>query len=105
MTRIVDKRKFILVIKNSYGALNVAVDNGEKEEILPTSIYGADETTDVFWISEGTVIKTVTTGGSFSFSLYKNGVAVPTENVPVVNGDSVLGGFTAGDSLLMKFEG
>lgn len=105
MTRVLDKRKFALVVKNTYGNLTVYVDNGEKEAILPTSEYVSDETTDIFWIPEGTVIKAVTIGGSFSFSLYKNGVAVDLTNPTSANGLNWFGGFTAGDCVLMKFEG
>ena len=104
MKRVLDKRKFALVVKNTYGNLNVYADNGEKEARLPTSNYTADETTDIFWIPEGTVLKTVT-GGSLSFSLYKNGVAVDLASQTKANGLSWFGGFTAGDCVLMEFEG
>ena len=99
-----DKRKFALVVKNTYGDLTVYADNGEKEAILPTSKYTSDETTDVFWIPEGTVIKS-TTGGSMSVSIYKNGVAVDLANQIRANGLSWFGGFTAGDCVLMTFQG
>lgn len=104
MTRILDKRKFALVVKNTYGNPTVYIDNGEKEKSLPISAYTADETTDIFWIPEGTVLKAVT-GGSLSFSLYKNGVAVDLTNPTSANGLNWFGGFTAGDCVLMKFEG
>lgn len=105
MMRIEDKRKFVLVVKNTYGTPIIYIDNGEKVEQLPVSEYSSDETTDVFWIPEGTVFKTVVRGGSFTFSLYKNGVAVSLDNPVAVEGLEIIGGFTAGDCVLMKIEG
>ena len=99
-----DKRKFALIVKNTYGDPTVRIDNGEKEQPLPISTYTSDETTDIFWIPEGTVIK-ADTGGSMSVSIYKNGVAVDLTNQAKANGLSWFGGFTAGDCVLMNFQG
>lgn len=104
MTRILDKRKFALVVKNNYGPVAVYTDNGEKEEKLPVSEYAGDEKTEVFWIPEGTLLKAIT-GGSLSFTLYKNGIAVDLTNTIHANDLDWFGGFTAGDCVLMKFEG